>query len=310
MNDVDSRLRRSGSKPGRELGADFTTNVLASLDKKTGRRPKWKEYIQVKFHKPAIVAASFAATMIVGGSAYAAVGGVSGIRALFGGQKDLGGGARIVQVDTQNCPRVDSFNIADPNRTTHGSYYYRIKAGSKLTNQQVVDMVKGACEADAEGAVNGKAVAALEMLPENKDKLVGGYADSVITAITPTTMTVRSAVPIGTSKGITVHTIVQKFEHIDPHAVVINNGVKEGMNTLKVGNHVAITYRAVGDALSHSETLAPDQIDASAQTVVIVTRISEHMRQYFDYTKYNYREFEQVAPCQTDPSGYCTANQL
>jgi hypothetical protein len=309
MNDIDSRLRHSGSKPNRELGADFTINVLASLDKKPGRRPKWKEYIQVKFHKPAIVTAAFVATLVAGGSAYAAVGGVSGVRALFGGQKDLDGGARIVQVDTQHCPHIDSFNVTDPNRTAHGSYYYRIKAGSKFTNQQVVDMVQGACEVDAESVVNSKVAAPIEALPENKDKLVGGYIDSVITAITPSTLTVSSAIPYGSNQGTVVRTVTQAFGHIDPHAVVINNGVTESFDTLKVGDHITVEYRATGDALRYSETLPPDQVDASEQTVVIVTRISKSMTQYLDYQKYNSREFEQVAPCHKDPSGYCTDDQ-
>jgi hypothetical protein len=307
MNDIDNRLQRSGAKPRRELGADFTTNVLASLDKKAEKRPKWKEYIQVKFHKPAIATAVFAVTLIVGGTAYAAVGGIS---ALFGGQKDVGGGDRVVQVDTQNCPHVNAFNITNKHRSANSSYYYKIKASSKLSNQQVVDMVRGACEADAEGVANGKISQSIWEMPENKNKLVGGYADSVITAISPTSISLRSVIPYGSNKGVENKTIDQTFGRIDPSAVVVASGKIQSINTLKVGDHVAISYRATGDALAHSETIAPDKVDAGAQTVVIVTRVSKYASQYLDYQKYHNREFEEVAPCDATDIGYCTFEEM
>jgi len=314
MKSLEERLGISGATPSRPLSTDFTVNVMAALDKGAQapkRRPQWKEYIQVKFtRKSATGLAVFLATLAVGGSAYAAVGGISGIRALFGGQKTLSDGSRIVTVHTQDCPHVDAFNIVDKERTANGTYYYKINADSKLTNAQVVHMVQGYCEADAESVVNGKAVQSIEARPENKNKLVGNYGDSVITALTPTTISLRSDESFrDVNNKIVSHTVNQAFGHIDPHAVVINRGKIESFSTLRVGDHVAVEYRATGDALSHSETIAPDQIDYSAQTVVIAIRVSQHMSEYYDYTKYNSKDFTQVVPCSKTAIGYCTVDQ-
>lgn len=306
---VEDRLHRAGARPGRELAPDFTMKVVASLHKGQEKRPKWKEYIQVKFHKPAVVAATFALALAVGGTSYAAVGGVSGLRALFGGQKDVGNGARVVQVNTEGCTYVDAFNITNKNRSMSSTFYYKINAGSKLTNQQVVDMVQGACEADAEAAANTKIFQAIEAQSQNKDQLVGGYADSVVTAITPSSISVHSVVPYVSNAGVTNHAVDQTYTHIDPNAIVLHNGVEQSMSTLKVGDHVAITYRATGDALTHSETLAPDQVDTSEQTVVVVTRVSQHMSDYLDFEKYHNRDFEEVTPCSATSIGYCTLDQ-
>lgn len=309
MSDIEDRLHRASVRPNRELAPDFTTKVLASLNKGQQKRPKWKEYIQVKFHKPAIVAATLAMALVVGGTSYAAVGGVSGLRVLFGGQKDIGDGARVVQVDTRGCTHVDAFNITDKNRSTNSTFYYKINPSSKLTNQQVVDMVNGACEADAEAAANGNTIQTIEAQPANKDQLVGGYADSVITAVTPTSISLHSVVPHVSNSGVVNHPVDQTYTHIDPGAVVLNDGVEQPMSTLKVGDHVSITYRATGATLAHSETLAPDQVDANQQTVVVVTRASAHMSALLDFQKYQNHDFEEVAPCSTTSIGYCTLDQ-
>ena len=170
-------------------------------------------------------------------------------------------------------------------------------------------MVQGACEADAEGIANGNVEAAIEALPENKDKLIGGYIDSVVTALTPSSLSISSVVPYISNNIQTNHTINQTFGHIDPNVTVIADGVRQPFSSLKVGDHVSVVYRATGDALTHSETIAPDQVDTSAQTVVIVTRVSQHMSDYVNFQKYHNREIEEVTPCSSTADGYCTIEQ-
>jgi hypothetical protein len=312
MNNLDARLRRSMAAPRRPLHANFTTQTLAKLESETTEpkyRPKWKEFIPVKlFSKPLFAASAAVAVVALGGSAYAAVGGISGIRALFAGETQLHNGARIVKVATENCPHINAFNITNKNRTPHDPVYYRIKPGSKLTNQQVVDTVQGSCEADAEGVNNGTIARAVAEQPENKNKLVGGYADSTISALSKDSITLTFDMPYGTPENVyTLRHIVQTFNHIDPAVTVIYNGTTIPFETLKIGDHVAISYRATGDALAHSETMPQDKLDTNQAAVVIITKLSKHMQDYFTYTKYNGKEFEQVAPCDKDPSGYCDA---
>lgn len=312
MKDLDARLRSGAPRPHRKLRANFTTTTLAVIEegKKEPRyRPKWKEYIQVKIlHKPLVATAAFAATLIIGGSAYAAVGGISGIRALFSGETTLANGDRIVKVDTQECPHIDAFNITNKARTSHDPIYYRIKAASKLTNSQVVDIVQGTCAADAEGQLGTSIMADIQNRPENKNQLVGGYANSVVTALSPTQLTVSYDMPVAYTNGVTQYRhATQTFTHIDPNAVVIYSGAKYSLSTLKVGDHIGITYRATGDALAHSETTAPDQVNTDEATVVVVSKLSKTMQDYYAYQRYNGSEFERVAPCDKDPSGYCDA---
>jgi len=309
MKHLEERLRESSSPvPRCPLGADFTARIVDGLEGKPRipkHRPKWKEYIQMKLHKPAVATAAFIAALTIGGTAFAAVGGISGIRAFFDGQTPMSDGGRVIQVGTQACPRVDAFNITDKNRKDHAIYYVRINPESKLTNQQVVRMVQGACEADAQGELNGKAMSEVANRPENKDKLVGGYVDSVITALSKGSITIRSDIPYYTKNGPDIHTVTQTFPHIDPQAVVIDEGTIKSFDTLRVGDHIAISYRAAGNALSHSATMGPDKIDPNAQIIVVATRLSKVMQEYFNYTKHNSHDFEQVTPCSYTSDGYC-----
>jgi hypothetical protein len=313
MNDFETRLQGGTAKPRRSLREDFTSQTIAAIREQPHEpkyRPKWKEYIPVKlFHKPAAIGAAFALTIAIGGSAYAAVGGISGIKALFGGETPLSNGDRIVKVDTQACPHVNAFNVTNKNRTPNGSVYYRVKASSKLTNEQVVQVVQGYCEADSESTRNGSLAQTIVNLPENKDKTVAWYGDTTVTSVSTDHITV--AFDMYGTKGHPneLQHVVTTFNHIDPHAVVIHNGTKQTMADLKPGDHVGISYRAIGDALAHSETMPPDQLNTDETTVILVTKLSDNMKAYYSYSKYNGREFEQVAPCDKNPSGYCDAGE-
>ena len=313
MKDIEERLGAGSVKPRWPLGDNFTSKVIERLGDGQTRpkpRPKWKEYINMKIHKPAFVGIATLAVVVLGGSAYAAVGGLDGVRALFGGEKHISGGDRIVKVETQNCPHIDAFNITKKDRTANEAYYYKIKASSKLTNEQVVHMVQGSCEADNEGLLNSAVAQKVASLPENKNKLVGGYVDSVITAITANSISLKSDTAIGDKNGLSTREVTQTYTHIDPHVVILYKGTEQKYSSLKVGDHVSISYRATGAALQNSETIAPDTIDVNGQTIVLITRLSPQMHEYFDYTKYNYKEFQQVTPCATTTIGYCTLDEL
>lgn len=314
MNKLDERLRSGRPQPGRPLRAGFTDHIISQLDDDRApwpqkRRPQWKEYIQMKFHRPVIVTSAFVAALAVGGTAYAAVGGIGGIRAFFAGQQATRDGGRVIQVGTQACPRVDAFNITDKNRTGYQPYYVRVKPGSSLTNQQIVSIIQGVCEADAEGTVNSPAMQQVENRPENKGRLIGGYADSVITAVSADSLTIRSSMPYHTPQGPSIHTVVQTFRHIDPAAVVINQGKTEPFGILQVGDHISITYRMNDPASAADESQGPDKLDPDTVTIAAVTRLSQAMQDYFNYSTYQARDFEQVTPCSSNPSGYCNIEQ-
>ncbi|HSX43272.1 MAG TPA: hypothetical protein VLF59_04250 [Candidatus Saccharimonadales bacterium] len=313
MKQLEERLRRSSTPlPRRPLSADFTARIVGGLEGKPRapkQRPKWKEYIQMKLHKPAIVAASVLAVFAIGGTAYAAVGGISNIRAFFSGQTATRDGGRVIQIGTNACPRVDAFNITDKHRTDSRSYYVRVKPASTLTNQQVVSIIQGVCEADAEGTLNSAAMQQVEIHIADKDTLIGGYADSVITALGNSSITLRSDVPYASKNGSVVRTVTQTYRHIDPQAQVVDAGKIESLSTLHVGDHVSITYQPIDPSSDHSETLGPDKLDADTVRIVAVTRLSQAMQDYFNYSKYQAHDFEQVVPCSYSASGYCNLEE-
>ncbi len=314
MRDIEDLLRHKGLKPRRQLSSNFTNEITTRL--KNGERPEprpwWKEFIPMKFrnmHKPAIAGAACMLVLVAGGTTYAAVNGWS-VQTMFGGQKDLGNGQRIVKVDAKNCPHVDAFNITNKNRSRDASYYYRVASGVNLTNDQVVDIVTTTCEADAEGAANSptnQAIRAMLAKPENVDKVVGGYGDAIIAALTPTSITIQF--PTGGLNTRLQGTTTQHFTQIDPAVLVTNGPALSTYSALKVGDHVFVQYRASGDALNNSETISPDKVDASQQVVVGIQKLSPAMQKYFEesaiFSKYR-KDIEQVAPCTSQPSGYCT----
>lgn len=313
MKQLEQRLHSSASpEPERPLSADFTARISGQLAGKpwpAKRRPKWKEYLQMKLHKPAIATAAILATVALGGTAYAAVGGINGIRAFFTSEQPTKDGGRIVQLGTHACPRVDAFNITNKNRTDYQPYYVRVKAGSKLSNQQIVHIIEGVCQADAEGTINGAAMQQIESRPENKDKLVAGYADSVVLAASKSSLTIRSEVPYYTKNSPEIHSVTQTYTHIDTNAVVIDQGKTVGFDTLTAGDHIAITYRPNDASGGMSEAVGPDKIDPDSVTIVAATRLTQAMQDYFNYSRYQAHDFEQVVPCSSTPSGYCNVEE-
>lgn len=254
------------------------------------------------YTKPVLAVFAIIALAAAGSTTYAAVGGWPGIEAMFGGQKKVDN-ARVVKVDTKNCKITSAFSITSNDQ--RGVYYYKIKDGSKLTNDQVVQMVKGYCEVGQGSQASLDLQAELQKNPLNKDKVVGGYIDSKVTAVSSTSISIESDVPIGEE----VKTIKQTYSHIDPQVIVYHGTTRLSLGDIKVGDHISISYRASGDALTHSETIHPSALNADQQVIVAISKNSEDLTAAINYQKYNGKEFEQVTPCADGPSGYCNAEQ-
>lgn len=306
MKDIDILLTKNKIKPQRLLREDFTKNITNHLDEhphKT-RLSYIKELLFMKlFTKPAIAVLAIVALVTTGGTAYAAVGGWPGIEALFSGQKKVDN-ARIVKVDTKNCTITSAFNITAKDKR-QDTYYYKVINNSKLTNEQIVQMVRGYCEIGASGQASLNIKAELEKNPPNKDSMVGGYIDSVVTAISNSSISIESKMPIGDD----VKTVKQTFSHIDPQVIVQGGGRRLSLSDIKAGDHVSITYRASGEALRNSETISPDKINTDEQVIVAISKNSKDLTASINYQKYNGKEFEQVVPCAEDATGYCTIEQ-
>jgi len=306
---IEQLLKKSGNaKPKRPLSSDFTnkiTNHLAANPRPS--RFGWlKEIFNMKwFTKPAIALSALAFLVIAGGTAYASVGGWSGIIALFGGQKVLSNGDRIVQVDAKNCNYVSAFTVTQGNKKVD-SVYYRVKMGSKLTNEQVVQLVQGKCYADDQAKFDQGVLQSLYSNPLNKDKLVGGYADAAVKAITDSSISFEFVLPVGNE----LKTIKQTFNNIAPDVMVYQSPNKISWKDIKVGDRVSFSYRASGEALTHSETISPDKVKTDEQVLVFINKNTPEYSEAIDFQKYNGSEFEEVKPCSNQSDGYCNYAQF
>lgn len=309
MTDVEKLFERSGGpKPRRPLRADFTKNITdyVSENPRKRRLDRMMETKYMKFFtKPVFATIAITVAIVASGTtAFAAVGGWPGISAIFGGQHNLPGGDRIVKVDTENCTYASAFTATQKDKKLD-TVYYKLKADSKLTNEQVVQMVRGNCFVQEQAAFDQKVIMeALNSNPLNENTVVGGYIDSEVTAISETSISLRSVYPYSTE----LRAVEQTFPNIASDVLVYDSPNKISLKDLKVGDHVSIKYRASGDALKHSETIAPDQIDTTQQVVVAIFKNSADTTAAINYAKHNGSEFEQVVPCDAE-GGYCTYAQ-
>lgn len=309
MKDIEKLLQASGnSKPRRALRTDFTDNITSYLAKHP--RASWRERLmEVRsmkwFTRPAIALSALALMILAGGGAYAAVGGWPGVIAIFGGQQTLPSGDRIVKVDTKNCSYVSAFSITDKSKVQN-ELYYRVKNGSKLTNEQVVELVQGNCFAEEQAKFDQTVIKdALGTNPLNKDRIVGGYADSVVTAVTESSISLEFVMPIGNE----LKTVKQTFNHIAPDVLVYQSPNKLTWADIKVGDHVSYSYRASGEALAKSETTPLSAVNPDEQIIVMINKNTPEYSTAIKYQKYNGNEFEEVVPCSGQADGYCNYAQ-
>lgn len=316
MNDIDKLLHANAPKPRRELKADFTARTLHKLtEHHPSKLGRLKETFTMRFthftraHKPATIAAAVIGLIVISGTASAATIGWPNIMALFGGQTNNADGSRIVQVNTNHCSFKNAFNITQKDSQGDNVYYYRVKPHSQLTNEQIVHMVQGSCEFEAESQLNTQALERITGKSANQNSdFVGGYIDNVITAITPTSLSLTVDIHDYAHNKDNVYTI--NLPHIDPNVIVLDRGNQIKLTDLKVGDHITYIYKATGDALNHSETLAPWQVNTNDITVEIITKNPDSVTAALTFTQSNYNDFEQVVPCSKQPSGYCNIQEI
>lgn len=311
MKDIEELLQTNAPGPRRELTADFTASTLHKLAERPSTKfGRLKETLIMRFatftraHKPATIVAAVIGLIVISGTASAATIGWPNFSVLFGGQKTNSDGSRVVQIDTKNCTFINALNVTQK-RTNDNIYYYRIKAGANLSNDQVTQLVRSQCEIEQESALNTQLLAQFSH-NHNQTDVIGGYIDNVITAITPTSIAVDMTVPDGATA--TTHHLT--YTHIDPDAIVMSAGKVIPLNDLKVGDHISVSYRATGDARDHSETTAPWDINPDQATLVTIIKIPAYIGESLMFQRHNNKDFEEVTPCTSQPDGYCTIEQL
>jgi len=294
---IDEKLRSGKTTPRRPLRTDFTSKITEHITTHP-RSPRLslKGIFMKLLDKPALAIAGIVAAFAISGTAYAAVINWPHIAAFFGGEQQTTQG-RVVKVDTENCHTDNAFTVTKPKDQRGGPRYFMVKQNSKFTNEQVTQMVLGNCEQGAQSDV---------LLPQMKqnyhgDNVVGGYIDNVITAISPTSITLEADIPIGEE----ITHVAKTFNRIDPNVLVYYKADVLKLSDLKIGDHVAFAYRAEGDALAHSETTSPVDLDTDEATVVMIVKNTPNAVKAIEFQKYLGGEFKEVVPCDSNATGYC-----
>lgn len=274
--------------PRRPLRADFTSYTMRHAQVAKKRAELWrhntssdhltttKEDLRMKpIHKPIMALLGIAIAIGAGGTAYAAVGGLSSITALFGGSKPINSSTRIVTVDIKNCLDINALNITTESNRGNTSRYYEVKANAHLSDQQVVDLVQSVCRSSYSPAGEQAALKAVDNQPQNKDTLFGN-AEGTVVAITNSSIDIKVNAQTTSSH----QAFVEHITNIDPQLAVFDgNGMQTTLATIHVGDQVYSQYRAI-DSTAHSEAPTLDQVDWSKQMLVTLFKQSPDAAAY------------------------------
>jgi|JI6StandDraft_1071083.scaffolds.fasta_scaffold03134_5 hypothetical protein len=308
-NIEDLLLENRGPLPTRELSHNFTATIVGELRTHphhlTGFQ-RFKENLHMKLHKPATVFAALGIMLAFGGTAYATDGFTQApafLNVVFSTKQRLPSGDRIVAVDTKGCKNVRWDPDISALREGNMTYYYRVSKGSTLTNQQVAQMVQGQCELDnSQNAVTQDELVKLN--PANKNTVVGSSAYDVITAISASSLSIHSKMPLGNNQ---VKEYERKYNHIDPTVIVYDSGSRARIawSELKVGDHVTLSYRAAGNALKNSEVGSFGELNTDETTIVLVYRLTGNVEAIAEMSRYYGKEIMRAKPCDNDVNSWC-----
>lgn len=308
MKDIDERLKQNAPNPRRSLGAYFTSNIIEKFEaqpRKIKLRERFKEFFRMKFaHKPIAIVAAAIAIISVGGAGYAAaIYTFPGLSTHTIEQRILSNGNRVVKIDSKACDGGPVPNYAvgrtlddmTNNIDRHRNYYYEVKKGSKLTNDQISSLVKGQCEMGLYADFS-KGVVIPELaknpankrwgmaLPGHKDcylntctdgaNILEGYGDSIITAISPASISFKSMMQDSSH----LHQPIEPTFIVDPQVLAYDMISRVPLESLHVGDHVAFMTR--WSKLYYQYNNSSD-IPANEQTVIALLKTTPNMSEVY-----------------------------
>lgn len=227
-------------------------------------------------HKPLLATLGVALAIGIGGTTYAAVGGLGNITALFGGSKSINSTTRIVTVDVKNCLDVNALNITAQESHANTSRYYQVKADSHLSDQEVVDLVQSVCRSSYNPANELATLKAIYNQPQNKGALFGNAKGTVV-AITNSSIDIK----VSGSTTRSHQDFVEHITNLDPQLTVFDgNGTQTTLANIHVGDQVYSQYRATDGSAANTESSPLDQVDWSKQTLVTLIKQSPDAAAY------------------------------
>lgn len=304
-NDIEKLLQRSAPrKPRRALSSGFTARVVSKLGAAPRRKKRewWQRYIHIPtlrlLPKPLMVALVAVTVLATGGVAYAAVSNWTNITSVFRGETHLPNGNRIVAVDTQNC---NYFDNPDPESADkQETVYYEIKSDSILSNEHIVDMIKGVCE---QNRANDVISTVIQPFLRDGQIIMSG-----------TTSRVQE---IGGGK-ITLLLDSQldpSIHYIAPVTYTLNDDVKvydgaklASLDSVKAEDSVILIvrdHRSIGSEVDHQDPNHWD--DPELLTVLAIVEVPALSGSPDTFYRHLGTDFVRTEPCDSHPSGFCRA---
>jgi hypothetical protein len=304
MKDLDSLLSKQKLAPSKELDANFTSVVIAEIRANPhGNTAKNRWAFRFPRHLSKLALILLLGVSVATGTA-AAVALWPEPKVTPTISKPLTSGNRIVGVNAENCGRLDgNYKLTFP--TSHKSYY-EVRQGSKLTDQQVADMVRGLCDED----MNNYAVKLVF------DKIPGDFKgrqqspNYTVQAISSGSITV-SLDPILSKEHYGGITPNQTFSRYLPNLITQKRQDPIVYNDIHPGDSVILLTQDTSGKSTEPEMSAsqpyipfnhPENMEVLAIVKVPPLLVSPSLF-YSGLTK----DFVRVEPCTSNPEGYCRA---
>lgn len=316
MNTIDRLLSASpGPQPRRPLDKSFTQATMAGL----GEKPRTPHSLLRHFRlRPTVAVLSVALFALVGVGIYYSM---PDDDQHFVSQveqepvKDPIDG-RVIKAEVISCgPKADGYTCEKEMK------YYHIAWNSDLTDNFVIEMARDKQLGGAAGNTldQHEKESALERIKEfhpNIDESTqrGGMYDNIITAITPTSLSIVTIEDSYTGDWFADDTkivdtdIVYRTYHTASDRVVVvdEKGQPTSWDSLKPGDHIWYVFSRPGDPTASP----PDgNRDTTHDTLLAVMKNAllsgQSLQSMYEYDRLYGKEFWEVTPCKTDPSGYC-----
>jgi hypothetical protein len=304
MRDVDNLLTKTTLKPKRQLSANFTSEVIMRIQKKRKSKAVSSAWIRFKRLPRAVAAVvALASVASVGGAAYAVVANWPTPNVTQTSRQQTPAGTHIVGIDTTNCKYFEGLD-GSPIKPKTEKLYYEIKDTSKLTDPQVVDMVRAICEEN----ISNNAVSSVIKQYEGDDTVgMLSTVQYVIDAISDNSITLTPNAHYNAALYTTKpHLTYTRFKEVK-----VYDGVQQiAYKDLKTGDYVKLIAQDTSGKSTETPEAGNPLNDPSNIVIrsIIKTPPLTASPDLF-YTRLG-SDFVRVEPCDHSPSGFCRAYEF
>lgn len=318
-NVKDLLVNSRGPRPSRPLNPDFTGRVTRAIAQPQKQLQWWTRYLQIfsfkLVSKPLLALLVLASMAVTGGSVYAVVSNWPQPLAKLRNETVLASGNRIVAVDINNCASDDQpsdgrIKVDGPSTT-----YYEIKKDSKLTNEQVVEMVQAICEETiVEHALNA---IVRQRYGDLGKPGIATKSGVIVKAVTDRTITFgydpawfADAEPAWVpSKGEFFHFEAPEdvtFSRLSPDLRVLDSSKVITLTDLRPGDSVKVLYR---DEYSPGGEGGSDWYPWSNPDKIVIEAVARTKpgAPAMHFYRLLTSDFVRVEPCKESPTGFCRA---